>query len=1590
MELDSLKFNVETKALDDAVGKLKEMRKAVGELNTPIKQAASNTAKLAKEELALAKNTEKLNQEKAKTATLEAKASAAQDKAALVTERLTKATKEQQSVLERQESILKFMTEGYSKGQASVLAMAAAGGALSDELKQVGEVLKTQRQLIGGDPFDKSTAGLISMTNQLRELQYEYRLVGEGAQLTSKQYKELARDQLRITETSIAAGISFEEMSMKLDENKRKFIETATAVNVLTAAEKERERNQRDVLNAQRAVLREDEKIESILRSLNIAEEQHVSVTERATRSIANYERNLRLAGITGEDAAKKLAKYRTAILQVSEAEQKNKVDRLSRALAPQISDVVVSLGSGMNPMTVLLQQGLQVRDLIGLSGVAVGELQVAFKTAASEMVTSIAGTAKALSSLLMGALVDTGGALLKFSGDITGVNAGLNAMQTVMLNSGGATAGLVKAFNAIGMALKVLTSIGVLAAITAIFTLGKALYDVIKQENALAKATNLSGAAIGMSANQATVYSNSLRDVGVNSSDAAQGLIAMTKEGVAFGNNTTTVLKAAANMNTYLGVSIEDTVKKYAELGKKPVEALMELSKATGLVSSSTFQMVADLQAAGDTTGAFSVAVTEMARINSFQVANMKNDYNGFSLFLIELGKEISNFYDEAFKAVFSKGSPSERLQKEINQIDTELQIQGADSRTSPRIKELQMRRSMLLKEQFLQKEQDDRQRIQREEETQRVRLITLGQSAYAASLSDELKLKSDLDKLDKERLKALALGLPDVAKNIQAQMNKMQSDFNEKNKKKGKTPEEKEADKVRKLMGDLNDQTSDFSADFTEKWNLISLAATKYGYSVGRVNQAYAELLQQQPLVKQQMQEEEANLKAIEDAKSKAYELNEKLLEQQRNSNQSLFEAGKAIEEELEFMGLDAQQREQLIRLKSEQAIADKRLALIWEQSIPGNEARVSLLEEEIKLLERGLELRGQRATKTLEVAQQEEAEKLQESVADAITTGLFEGGKAGSKKLRDIIEAELRKPVVIFVQALVSTLMGNNPSTGATGGLGNILTNGKKAWDMVSGIGASFGDSLAFGSDAVGNWLVNNTSGLLNKFGSSLMQNASFIGKFGQMAGNALVGNMLYSGISGGYSISKGLDIAGNIASLFGPIYGAIGGAINRLFGRKLKDVGIRGEFSGDSFSGQNFQFYKGGLLRSNKTVTSAMDPVMQAMLGQQFGAIKGGTSSLAGILGLAPNLEGYTKSIKLSTKGKTEEQIQKELEDIFGGIAEDLAKIALEGAAVLRFGETYSEALTRLATSLKGANYYLDIIGQTMFETSTAGGELASTLVDLFGGVQNLESAVGSYYENFFTAEEKLANKTEFLTQQFEAIGLQLPDTIQQYKDLVNAQDLTTESGQQAFTALMGLSPVFFEVSNAITEVTNSIIDEIKRLRGEILTSSPSSSIAALQSQFAINTAAARAGDTSAIASLPQLSQAIEESVKLQATSAADIVRIQAWLVNSLTETSTLLGTSVPAFASGGLHSGGLRIVGENGPELEATGPSRIFSASQTAGMLNGEGVAELIYEVQMLRAEVRADVLHNSKTARLLDRVIPDGDSVRVSGEVTVV
>ena len=84
-------------------------------------------------------------------------------------------------------------------------------------------------------------------------------------------------------------------------------------------------------------------------------------------------------------------------------------------------------------------------------------------------------------------------------------------------------------------------------------------------------------------------------------------------------------------------------------------------------------------------------------------------------------------------------------------------------------------------------------------------------------------------------------------------------------------------------------------------------------------------------------------------------------------------------------------------------------------------------------------------------------------------------------------------------------------------------------------------------------------------------------------------------------------------------------------------------------------------------------------------------------------------------------------------------------------------------------------------------------------------------------------------------------------------------------------------------------------------------------------------------------------------------------------------------NVNLFANGGIHSGGLRIVGEKGPELEATGPSRIYNSNQLGSLLNNETTAE---EVKAMRQELKMAMYqiakNTGKSYDLMNRWDGDG------------
>jgi hypothetical protein len=440
------------------------------------------------------------------------------------------------------------------------------------------------------------------------------------------------------------------------------------------------------------------------------------------------------------------------------------------------------------------------------------------------------------------------------------------------------------------------------------------------------------------------------------------------------------------------------------------------------------------------------------------------------------------------------------------------------------------------------------------------------------------------------------------------------------------------------------------------------------------------------------------------------------------------------------------------------------------------------------------------------------------LNKSVADAITTGLVEGGEVGAKALREVIIAELKKPISIVVQALIRP-----------------VTEG------VSGAIGSFGSFGSLGSKAV------EGSGLLGKVGS-------YLGTV-EIAGSSLsaIGGSFSTGISAGFAgietsaaaaaytaagqtgVATGLSAGSAVGSALAaiPVWGwaLLGAAALGDFGggkEYTTGQGLTGKFNSDGFSGRNFQDWQndgskglfgiGASGKSSGTNYSDLDSKQSNALGKTFNAIQKQTAQLAESLGASTDaITGYSQDVRLAL-GADAEANKKAIEAMFKSIA-DGAAATVVNLQYVREGEGAADTLLRLSGSIAVVNGMFDVMGKSLLGVSQAGGDVASQIVDALGGLEKYQTSMAAYYEAFYTEEERHANTLQSLQKQFGAMNIALPESIEGYRDLVNAQDVSTEAGRKTYATLINLSGAFATIAadvDTLQAVLTSTAGGIKKL------------------------------------------------------------------------------------------------------------------------------------------------------------------------------
>jgi len=602
----------------------------------------------------------------------------------------------------------------------------------------------------------------------------------------------------------------------------------------------------------------------------------------------------------------------------------------------------------------------------------------------------------------------------------------------------------------------------------------------------------------------------------------------------------------------------------------------------------------------------------------------------------------------------------------------------------------------------------------------------------------------------------------------------------------------------------------------------------------------------------------------------------------------------------------------------------------------------------------------------------AWEEATKRIDESFADA-WEGAFDSFEDFADSLKNSFKrllAELAHQAVTK-PILVSLGLGGGSSAASAGGLlSNITGGGSGGGGLLSGVSNiySAGKALLSGNPlrGIGETIytlgANTGSQTLRAIGSQL--NGITTGGLALSTLGGLAGSFVGTGLGEGLF---GKQANSNIGSTVGAIGGALlGGPIGAFFGGTLGGF-LDGAFGGDGKKRVNLAVATGKFgtgWAPNQAIQAEsglwLTPVAKRVGGKGAEAARELRDMFASIdaalLGVYNSLgvDGIDLS-KTTLPGKGEaghavgnligaasfnrvdtNQLKRAPDDFLNAwisTVNEMTGTAVDVQPLLdlsKEGELLADTLIRVQQEFAGVQDILGNLGFQTFADSITGMVEASKVAASFGGIENLSAATGQYYDRYYSEEEKLARINDQLVAVIGELNLSMPETRMEFRSLVESFDLTTQSGRDMFATMLTLAPAFDQVITAGEATVDVVQDIAKALNPD---------------NFASRTDFLRAHFTGG-------------------------------------------GTidNIPGFASGGYHAGGLRVVGETGPELEFTGPSYIANSGDTSRLLdNSEVVAELRAlraEVERMRGENRTgqyQIAKNTlKSAKIADRWENDG------------
>lgn len=504
----------------------------------------------------------------------------------------------------------------------------------------------------------------------------------------------------------------------------------------------------------------------------------------------------------------------------------------------------------------------------------------------------------------------------------------------------------------------------------------------------------------------------------------------------------------------------------------------------------------------------------------------------------------------------------------------------------------------------------------------------------------------------------------------------------------------------------------------------------------------------------------------------------------------------------------------------------------------------AQLFLVESQIEALGR---LRDAEAARPALKASADAWKKFTDDIERSLTDSLYRAfesgesfGAAFAKSLQNTIKTAALK---LTVQVVVGT-GGNLVAQAADSVLGTkfsssgVLNNASSlgsALNLFSAGGAS-GASLAaanatgaLGGDALGALIAGNAS----SWGVSAAGVEGMASVLGGVA-NASTATAAAATTAAGAAEGAATAAAGaaSAASWALPAIGALAYVATNfkkiVGGQKSMGDGVQivGAFNDGGFNGMMGQDWQksGGWFgkKKNGMDWSMLSPEIDAAFDDLYKGVKTGLVDIGKRLGddsVAGLLDGFTMQVD-------QRSFIQVLSVTANQIGNDLVKAMLSQVAPVvndvmsRTGSTdWAGTLNTMTAQAEGVGNVLKLIGRSLTDDFPWAKLndilwLTDNLVQSFGGLDTLSSAVGTYYQDFYSAEERNATALAQMTEQVTAAGLAMPKTKDEFRSLVDSLDLATDSGRQAFVTLMKIAPAFSTVTEAMEQTRTAAQEQAR--------------------------------------------------------------------------------------------------------------------------------------------------------------------------------